>query len=344
MTRPSWTANNSGALTPELAAQFRPLEVLGRWEAIGQAGGTILRDRLWFFSGSQQDRNDTRTAAFSARPLTSDEPFASVTERRVIGKLTAALPRAIRMEGFVARNLTDASGLNAGPLVEPDAMTTNDWSDDIWSVRFLGAPTDRWLLDARHGGNHRDGVSGPATGRRNGPPPRVDLVTAVQAVNAQVYSDWNSWIRATSAALTRYVDGRAGFGHELKAGLEYERAGLVDSSGHPGGRLYYDQAGQPFQVISGTAQPIAAATAGRRSTSRTHGVSAFRSPSTPASGSTASVASRRTTRGIARTRSRRARASPGTSAAATTRLPARTTAGTTIRSSPASPHSARRLP
>lgn len=247
-TRPNWTGNNRGSLSDTLAAQFRPLEILERWEMTAQAGGPLTHDRLWWFAGTQRYRNDTRTAAFSTVPRASGEPFASITEQRSMVKLTAAPWAPTRLEGFYTHNGLDGAGLNAGPLVRPEATTSQERGDGIWNLRLTSTLASGSLLDVRHGGNRRHNVFGPPADRRNGPAPHFDSFTSVSSVNTSTFGDTTSKSVSTSAALTHFVRGFGGISHELKGGVEHERASLVDIQGFPGGQFFTDINGVANQV------------------------------------------------------------------------------------------------
>jgi hypothetical protein len=247
-TRPQWTGNNLGSLSDTLAAQFRPLEILERWETTLQGGGPFIQDRLWWFAGAHRYRNDTRTAAFSTVPRTAGEPFSSVTEQRSMLKVTAAPSVAMRLDGFFTHTATDGEGLNAGPLVRPEATTTQQRGDAMWNVRLTSTLASGSLLDVRHGGNRRHAIFGPPPERRSGPAPRFDSFTSVASVNTGFMTDTTSHSVSTSAALTHYVGGFAGISHEVKAGVEYERASLLDVQGYPGGQYFTDINGVPDQV------------------------------------------------------------------------------------------------
>lgn len=66
--------------------------------------------------------------------------------------------------------------------------------------------------------------------------------------NALSFADTASRVFTATTALTRYVNGAAGLGHEIKVGGEYERARARGATGYPGGRLYLDFDGAPDQV------------------------------------------------------------------------------------------------
>lgn len=247
-TRPQWTGNNRGSLSETLAAQFRPLEILARWESTLQAGGPLVQGRLWWFAGTHRYRNDTRTAAFSNVPRAAGEPFSSITEQRSIVKLSAAPWAATRMEGFFAHTDTEGAGLNAGPLVRPEATTSQERGDAMWNVRLTSTLASGSLLDVRHGGNRRDAVFGPAPERRDGPAPHFDSFTNVSSVNAAMLTETVTRSVSTAAALTHFVSGFAGLSHEFKVGVEHERASLVDAQSYPGGQYFSDINGVPDQV------------------------------------------------------------------------------------------------
>lgn len=247
-TRPQWTGNNRGSLTEAVAAQFRPLEIVERWESTAQAGGPLVQDRLWWFAGIHRFRNDTRTAAFSTVPRTPGEPVSSITEQRSMAKLTGAPTAAVRLEGFFTHNGLDGHGLNAGPLVRPEATTTQERADAIWNLRLTSSLASGSLLDVRHGGNRRRIIFGPTPDRRSGPAPHYDTVTSVSSVNTATLGDATTRSVSTAASLTHFVSGVAGVSHELKAGVEHERATLTDIQGYPGGQFFIDANGAPDQV------------------------------------------------------------------------------------------------
>lgn len=247
-TRPQWTGNNRGSLSEALAAQFRPLEILERWESSAQAGGPLVHDRLWWFAGTHRYRNDTRTAAFSTVPRAPGEPFSSITEQRSMVKLTAAPWAATRLEGFFTHNGLDGEGLNAGPLVRPEATSSQDRGDAMWNLRLTATLASGSLLDVRHGGNRRRNIYGPTADRRDGPAPHFDAFTSVSSVNAATLDDSTTQSVSTSAALTHFVRGFAGLSHELKGGVEHERASLFNLQGYPSGQYFTDINGVPDQV------------------------------------------------------------------------------------------------
>jgi len=73
-TRPDWTGDNRGSLSPALQAQFRPVEIIDRWDLDAQVGGPLKLDRLWFFAGGERYRNILRPQGFGTVAKTAGEP------------------------------------------------------------------------------------------------------------------------------------------------------------------------------------------------------------------------------------------------------------------------------
>jgi hypothetical protein len=247
-TRHNWVATNAGSLSPALRAQFRPAEILERWEGTAQGGGPLDLDHLWFFGGTDRYRNDMRPAAFSRRPRTDGEPKSVSADWRTMAKLTGAVSSSARIEGYLVWNTTEGRGTNASPSVLPEALSNTDRGDGIGNVRLSWAAGPHTIVEARYGGNDRRALVGPPYERRDGPPPHADLATGVQSVNAQTFSDTRSRVMTGAAAVTYYRGYGGGLGHEFRVGGEYEQSRARGRSGYPGGRLYLDVDGQPDQV------------------------------------------------------------------------------------------------
>jgi hypothetical protein len=247
-TRPGWTGNNRGSLTPQLQERFRPIEIVQRWDSDVQVGGPLVKDRLWFFSGGEVYRNANRPASFSGVPKTPNEPQYDATERKFITKLTSALSPAIRAEGYYEHDDLDATGANAGPLVRPEAQSISTRAETMWNARLLWTVSARTFVEVRHGGHDYTRHSGPPENRLSGPPGHYDTLTGVNSVNTLGISDWLSRPITTGAHLTYFAGGHAGGDHEIRTGFEYEHATLRVFDGYVGGRAFWDYDGQPDTV------------------------------------------------------------------------------------------------
>lgn len=247
-TRPGWTGNNRGSLTPQLQERFRPIEVIQRWDSDVQLGGPLVKDRLWFFSGGEAYRNAYRPASFSGVPKTPNEPKYDADERKFITKLTSALSPAVRAEGYYEHDTSNATGANAGPLVRSEALAISSVAETMWNARLLWTLSARALLELRHGGHTATSYFGPPDNRLSGPPGHYDQLTGVTSVNTIGISDWLSRPITTGAHFTYFAGGYAGGNHEIRTGFEYEHARLRTFDGYVGGRAFWDDDGQPDVV------------------------------------------------------------------------------------------------
>ena len=248
MTGSNWTGNNRGSLSPELQEDFRPIEILERWDATAQVGGPIVKNRLWLFSGVEAYRDAVRPSDFEGIPRTPEEPKAVVKERKFIGKLTAAVSQDVRAEGYFAHTTSDGSGGNAGPLVEPDALSTDSQTEPMWNARLLWTMGSRGFLEVRHGGHDTHYRYGPPENRRRGPPGHYDDFTGVSSVSYGSLGN-HVWRPITTGAhFTYFAQGPRADSHEFRTGFEYEHAYLLAQDGYVGGMFFNDYAGQPDTV------------------------------------------------------------------------------------------------
>lgn len=248
LTRPNWTATNRGSLPPNLAQRFRPLEVLERWDTSAQVSGPILRDRLWYFSGFEYFENAQRPFSFAARPRTPNEPAALTREPKLLVKLTGAPATAVRLEGYVEYDNSKTTNSNAGPNVRPEALAVAQNPTHMSNARFTWTVTDRTLVEARYGTFWSHFTYDPVPpNSRSGPSGHFDIRTGISSANIATYDDLVRRTGGGTIAVTRYADRLLG-NHEVKLGLELERGSQVSTSGYPGGALYFDRNGAPFQV------------------------------------------------------------------------------------------------
>jgi Carboxypeptidase regulatory-like domain len=247
-TRPGWTGNNRGSLTPQLQERFRPIEIVKRWDSDLQVGGPLVKNRLWFFSGGEVYRNANRPASFNGLPKAPDEPKYDATERKFITKLTSAWSSAVRAEGYVEHDSNYVTGANAGPLVRPEALAIVDGAETMWNARLLWTLNARAFVEVRHGGHNFVNRYGPPDDRRPGPAGHFDQLTGVYSVNTLSVNERLSRPFTTGAHFTYFAEGHASGSHEIRSGFEYEHAKLRTFDGFVGGRAFLDYDGRPDLV------------------------------------------------------------------------------------------------
>lgn len=236
---PSWTGHNTGSLPEQLQSVFAPKEVLAWWDVNAQAGGPILRDRLWFFAGAETIRQDYRQ--FGYRGAASTAGY----EPRFVGKFDAAPSRDWTLQGFYNRDVANIDGVEIGAGREAtEASADLRRRNHVWNGRANWALSDRTLVEMGFGGlvgELRNDPHAPST--RSGPPPKYDVLTGTVSDNTTEWSDSDRASVTTSATVSHMM--RAKGSHHLRAGVQFERARAVESSGYPGGRIIYLEDGVP---------------------------------------------------------------------------------------------------
>ena len=241
-----WVSNNRGNLPAGLRQQFKPIEILDRWDASAQLGGPIRRERLWFFGGWERYRDDTRPATFSGLPRTPGEPGVDATEHNFTAKLTGAATNGLRINGVVENVHHNTRNFNAGPTTTRDALGESDDRETLGNMSGTWLIDSRTLVEGRAGMNRVADDVGPPLDRRNGPPGHIDALTGVESVNASEFVVTHSRIGSASVSLTRFADDFLHREHRLMFGAEYEHTSARLEDSYPGGILYYDYGGAPY--------------------------------------------------------------------------------------------------
>lgn len=238
-TRPNAVANNTGSLSDALRAQFRPQKIISRWAANAQAGGPIVRDRVFFFAGLVYNRNKSQQAG------TIGDVAQDSRTPNVMARLNWVASPVVRLEGFFQRERnrsTGALGRNQLPETAGDS-TTRVYT---WNQHLTWTAGARTLVEVRASGLDLR-LLGLPDARRAGPPTRVDRITQIRSGNAARFDDNFARRILTGASLRREIDGIGG-SHDVDVGFEHDQTTFRTVSGFPGGRSYTDAAGVPDEV------------------------------------------------------------------------------------------------
>ena len=218
-------------------------------DVIGQAGGPVLRDRIWFFGGLEDHEYISRTGAVGEAAPSPSEPLVEARERKFLGKLTGAPTRSTRLEGFASGGSSESLNGNARPGLDPNALGRFEGSNEMYNTRLTWTVDSRTLVEAHYGLYSGNNGQGPASAdRRSGPPSHFDQATRMFSVNYQQIIEGRRNVQSGQVKVTRHV-AVPGIGeHELKAGVEHERDRVDQDQKYPGDRLYLDRNGQPELV------------------------------------------------------------------------------------------------
>ncbi|PWT81794.1 MAG: hypothetical protein C5B57_09815 [Blastocatellia bacterium] len=244
-TRPSWVGNNTSSLTPSLQSIFsaQSQRILEWRDTSVQLGGPVVRDRLWFFSGVQDLRNDTQPALYSG-PASIDSE-----DRRVLAKGDAALAGSLKVNGYYEYDRSHLSGDGLDPFTPIEATTTDTQPDHNWNARAFWMLGDRTTFEVDHTGSTGLASYDPtAPATRFGPYPHYDLDTGFSSGNTWSFFDFGSSRRTIGATMTHYAAGPLARQHALKLGIQHERSRVIFTQGYPGGRSYVDLDGEPYLV------------------------------------------------------------------------------------------------
>ena len=206
------------------------------------AGGPIVRDRLWFFTGAQYLRNE------DSQPGTDPTHPRSHELKHLSWKLTWQATRGLR----VIHTFSDESTVapERPTLVLPFETTvrvkTSVPTTTFAHVTHVLSATTLW--DARVGRMAYTQSSSPAAG--NGETAnRFDRITGVSSGGPQIVGD-QTRIRTTGkATMTRVGSPFFGLEHEWKFGVQVEKGEHSVDNATPTGVRYVDNNGQPFQAI-----------------------------------------------------------------------------------------------
>lgn len=245
-TSPSWLSNNTGSLEEDLQESFNAKELLSRWDVNVQAGGPIMRDRLWFFTGVQRVTDDSRPAGYEWEGSRREE------DPRAILKLSSAPAGNIRIEGFLEGGVYKVIGEGIDATTPIEAAWDTRQPQVAWSARLTWSLGARTLLEARGSGMNVESVWDPhAPATRSDPAPRYDLETGLWSDNVSYFFEQSGSRQVLSLVATHHAEQYLGRHHQFKFGLEYERAHSRDAMGTPAGVFYLDYAGEPYLAYLG---------------------------------------------------------------------------------------------
>jgi hypothetical protein len=231
---PEWTGDNTGSLPEEQRSQFPPHDLLHWWDVAGHAGGPILRDRAWFFSGLSVQRERYRPFGYPGPDV------ADRYDREALVKLDAAPSARLRAQGFYQRDtgrLTGEQLSSFSPTLETSGRRRRH--NDVWHARLTWIARENTVVEARINGYTGSSSFGPVDpARADGPGPAIDSVVKQLSRNVQTLFDDDRRVAAASVKLMQRRRLLAAE-HDFALGLEVEGTRAHIFTGTAGGRTDY---------------------------------------------------------------------------------------------------------
>ena len=200
-------------------------------------GGPILKDKLWFFgSYNYYKKTEEMVSLEKTRPLWFPKAFA---------KLTFQPNEKNRFNVFLEYHKSTQENMTWNPLVPTEANYKFVYPVWIGNLSFLHTFSPQTILDLKFSGNYIINDYIPNSGRNL--PGHLDLDTGERSVNSSWWGYWTSSRYAFKASVSHYVENFVG-AHDLKFGLEVERARGGGTSEATGGFTYWNLSGEPYMA------------------------------------------------------------------------------------------------
>ncbi|HEX5476069.1 MAG TPA: carboxypeptidase regulatory-like domain-containing protein [Vicinamibacterales bacterium] len=234
---PSLQSNNIDAALRAQGIQTKaPLRYY--YDASGDLGGRIIRDRLWFYGSMSRQQLVTQKIGFAKAPgpdgvyLTGDDVPGDTSTRldNETLKVSFQPARKYRLIGLYQRGIKDLpDGGQDGSRFRPLEATTNyHFVSTVTKGELQGTPTNKLLVNVVGGfygyvADYKAQKSADVAGN----PSREDLATGLYTGPTSQATRRPNWRTQTEGSLTYFLDQTRTGKHDLKAGysLYFEGTG-----------------------------------------------------------------------------------------------------------------------
>ncbi|HEX8619926.1 MAG TPA: carboxypeptidase regulatory-like domain-containing protein, partial [Thermoanaerobaculia bacterium] len=147
LSSPRWSAQ-----TP--AGETRESTLSHVWE--GTLGGSMIDDRLWFFTAGRWAKNDTARTTVSVPEGTNSpaSPAISYAERndqkRYEAKLTAQVARSHSLTASYFGIQTDGTNVRTGNVYDAASLTTRDDPESLLGLQYTALLTENAIAEAQY--------------------------------------------------------------------------------------------------------------------------------------------------------------------------------------------------
>jgi Carboxypeptidase regulatory-like domain len=207
------------------------------------AGGPLVRNRVWFFAGYQYLRD------YDSQPGTDPMFPRTYEQNKVLGNVTWQITPGLRLQSSAHTEFW--VNPERPTLVTPFEATLR-FSATVPTSTFAHVthtPSSNTLWDARVGRFVSAQKNDPNVGNVT-TVSRFDRLTGVTSGSAPGFSDFNLARTTAKATVTHYRPSFLGADHEWKAGGQGEQGQHDALNAIPTGVRYIDSGGQPFQSVA----------------------------------------------------------------------------------------------
>lgn len=209
-----------------------------------QLGGPIKKDRIWFF-GAFEYRKD------ASSQIGTDPAFpASNRARRFFGKLDAQISESQKLSITyhddyykIPFEVSESKPFFASLLESGHNPTVN--------VLLTSVLSSNTFIEVKYGGFFSFDKGLPSTGLYE--PSHYDTGTGFYTSGSTPYWwDLEQSRNQVNVSLSHYADNFIKGNHDIKFGVQYQRAKLDEITGYSGGAIYYDYNGEPYSAYMQT--------------------------------------------------------------------------------------------
>jgi len=226
-----WNSSNSDdpALTPAKAAFYN---------AHFDIGGPVIRDKVWFFFGTQFYRSEQWASGF---------PYATTyNQPRFFLKLTWQAGKSDRLNLSLEQDWYQGVYRQATKYTAPEATRDQDSPEFYFNASYLHVFSEWTFMEAKAGGFISKYLLKPKMGYDI--PGHYDYVTLMYTQNRSTYYHAYRTRYSFNASVNHHAEDFIKGSHDFKFGLDGEINPTRTEYGFPGNIRYYDWDGEPYRA------------------------------------------------------------------------------------------------
>lgn len=209
-------------------------------------GGPVIRERVWFMSGGQYNRDSSWEAGNNPADATADRSENDKITLKLTGKVND------RNEVFVNFHLEDWAGIGgSAPNVAASAADVERGDTITFAGGLTSTLSDTTIFEARYAQWVATDIRDSPTGSYEMPFINYDAEPTTTFSGGVVYPwDYRTWSNQFNAKVTHYADDFLGAQHEFRFGVQVAR-GVAETAvaAGPNSAYQYQSGGYLYQVI-----------------------------------------------------------------------------------------------